>query len=268
MHLSCAEQMLGARSLQEKLVLIRDGGFDGIDGRYETFADAANRRAITESGLPIGAMYSQIREPGLLSRSAADRAKGVDLVVERAMLAAEIGARCMIVVPIFGVPKLAGFDPVLDVRLVETAFMLTMLAEIAARLADVPITITLEPLNADETHFLTVPAEAARWCAAIGSSRVATMVDTYHCERNGQEIPATIAAVGDHLALVHLSDDERQLPGDGRIDFGPILAALHARGYDGWMGFECRPNTVTEEGLGRSVRYLRDLWERNEGAKV
>ncbi len=266
MRLSCAEQMLGNRSFTEKLAAIRDGGFDGVDGRYETLADPANRRALRESELPVGAMYSQIREPGMLSHTAAARAEALEMIVSRATLAAEIGARCLIVVPIFGPPKLRGFDPVVDVRQVETALTLAMLAEVAERLAAVPITVTLEPLNGDETHLLTDPAEAARWCVAIDSPRVATMVDTYHCAKNGQEIPATIAAVGDRLALVHLADDERQLPGDGRLDFGPILAALRARGYDGWMGFECRPNTVTAEGLARSVRYLHDRWKRNEGA--
>lgn len=85
------------------------------------------------------------------------------------------------------------------------------------------------------------------------------MVDTYHCQRNGQDIPAAIAATGDRLALVHLSDSDRRLPGEGTIDFGAVLAALRRHGYAGWLGFECRP---VEEvaALGRSVRFLRGLW--------
>jgi len=267
MRLSCAEQMLGTLPFVEKLALIRDSGFDGVDGRYDTFADAANQRDLRTSGMPVGAMYSQIRDPGMLSRTAAERAEALALIVARATLAADIGAWCMIAVPIFGPPKLRGFEPVADTRHVETALTLAMLTEVAERLADVPVTITLEPLNGDETHLLTDPAEAAQWCAAIGSPRITTMVDTYHCAKNGQDIPATIAAVGDQLALVHLSDDERQLPGDGKIDFAPVLAALKAQEYDGWMGFECKPTTVTPEGLVRSVRYLRDLWERQEGVR-
>lgn len=268
MRLSCAEQMLGNHPFAEKLAVIRACGFDGVDGRYETFADAANQRTLDASGLPVGAMYSQIREPGLLSGTAAARAAAIDALVARATFAAAIGARRIIAVPVFGPAQLRGFDPIMDARQIETALALTALAEVAERLADLTITVTLEPLNGDETHLLTDPVEAARWCGAIGSPRVATMVDTYHCAKNGQDIPATIAAVGDALALVHLSDDARQLPGDGAIAFGPVLTALRARGYDGWMGFECKPATVTEEGLGRSVRYLRDLWERSEGAKA
>ena len=260
MLLSCAEQMLGERALGEKLAVIRRAGFDGVDLRWGTIAAAAARRALAADGFPVGAIYSQLRDPGLLSRGAAERATALEQLVERAEVAAVVGARCLIVVPIFGAAKLRGFEPVVGLVELETALLLAMLGEVADRMAGLPLTITLEPLNRDETHFLTAPAAAAALCATLGSPRIGTMVDTYHCERNGQDIAAQIAAVGEHLALVHLSDTDRRLPGDGAIDFGPVLAALRRRGYRGWLGFECRPVSDVE-ALGRSVRQLRALWD-------
>lgn len=262
MLLSCAEQMLGNRSIAEKLAIVRDAGFDGLDCRWQTVADDEDRRVIRDDGIRLGAMYSQLREPGLLSRTATERARALDMLEERAVLAAEAGFQRIISVPIFGAAKLRGFDPLVGLRETEVTVALTMLAEIAERLADVPITVTLEPLNGDETHLLTDPVEAAAWCAAIGSPRIGTMVDTYHCYRNSQDIPTTITAMGERLVLVHLSDSARQLPGAGSIDFAPLLAALRRRGYTGWLGFECRPDTVSAEGLRRSVRHLRALWEQ------
>ena len=261
MLLCCAEQMLGERELGEKLALIRQAGFDGVDLRWGTVAVAAARRELADDGLPVGAIYSQLRDPGLLSRGAAERATALEHLVERAEMAAAVGARCLIVVPIFGAAKLRSFEPVVGLTDLETALLLAMLGEVADRTAGLPVTITLEPLNRDETHYLTDPTEAAALCGALASPRIGTMVDTYHCERNGQDITAQIAAVGEHLALVHLSDTDRHLPGDGAIDFGPVLAALRRRGYRGWLGFECRPATDAE-ALGRSVRHLRALWDR------
>ncbi|MBA2277316.1 MAG: sugar phosphate isomerase/epimerase [Chloroflexia bacterium] len=258
MLLSCVEHMLGGRSLTEKLAIVRAAGFDGIDVRWSTLADPAARGVLADSDLPIGALYSQMRDPCLLAARAEERARAVEGLVERAEAAVAIGAPTLIVVPIFGPAKLRGFDPLFDVEQIETALLLATLTELAERVANLPVTITIEPLNHDQTHFLVEPAKAAKLCAAIGAPLIATMVDTYHCEREGQDIIAQIEATGDKLDLVHLSDTDRKLPGEGTIDFGPVLAALRARNYDGWMGFEGR---VVDDpaDLARSVAYIRGL---------
>ena len=258
MLLSCAEQVLGDRPLADKLAIVREAGFDGFDVRWSTLADPAARRILADSDLPIGALYSQMRDPSLLAASAEERARAVDGVVERAEAAVAIGAPTLIVVPIFGAARLRGFDPVLDLEQVETALLLATLAELAERVAALPVTITIEPLNRDQTHFLVEPAQAAKLCAAVGAEKIATMVDTYHCEREGQDIVAQIEATGEYLDLVHLSDTDRKLPGDGTIDFGPVLAALRARDYEGWMGYECRAVDDPAD-LARSVEYVRGL---------
>lgn len=76
--LSCAERMRGDRPLDEKLTAIRQAGFDGVDVRWSTPAAA---------GLPVGAVYSQLRDPGLPSRPAVERA-AVAASVETALLLA------------------------------------------------------------------------------------------------------------------------------------------------------------------------------------
>jgi sugar phosphate isomerase/epimerase len=252
--------MLGARPLAEKIALAREVGFDGIDLRWNTLRAEDTRAALAAGGLPVGAIYSQLREPCLLSRHAAERAAALDQAVERAHGAADAGAACLILVPIFKAALLRAFPPVADLDTVETAVLLAALDELAARLADVPIAVVLEPLNRGESHFLTDPTRAAALCAAVGSPRIATMVDTYHCDREGQDSAAQIAAVGDHLGLIHLSDSDRQLPGEGSIIFGPLLATLRRRDYGGWLGYECRP-VADQTALARSVRRMRALWD-------
>lgn len=189
----------------------------------------------------------------------AERAAALDLVVARAEAAAAVGAGCVIVVPIFGAARLRPFPPLAALEEVEMTILLAQLDELGERLAGVPITIALEPLNRAETHLLVEPARAAALCATVGATRIATMVDTYHCSREGQDTVAQIAAVGAHLALVHLSDDNRGLPGTGGIDFAPILAALRGRDYAGWCGFECKPGD-DQPSLTSAVARMRELW--------
>jgi len=261
MRLSCAEQILGDRPLAEKLRLVRDAGFDGIDLRWNTLAAPSTRSVLAEDDLPVAAIYSQLRDPCLLSRTAGERAAAIDCVVERAKAAAEIGAARLVMVPIFGPPRLRGFDPLIGIMELETALLVAMLGELAERIDGLPLTIALESLNPAETHFLTDPARAALVCDAVGSPRIAPMVDTYHCHRNGQDTPAQISELGDRLSLVHLSDSDRRLPGEGSIDFGPLLAALLRQSYSGWLGFETRP-VQDLETLRRSVQHVRSEWTR------
>ena len=258
-RLSCAEQILGERPLAEKLMLVRDAGFDGIDLRWSTLAAPSTRSVLAEQDLPVAAIYSQLRDPCLLSRTAGERAAALDCLVERTEAAAQIGATRVIMVPIFGPPRLGGFDPLIGVIDLETALLLAMLGELAERIDGLPLTVAVESLNPAETHFLTDPTRAAAVCDAVGSPRIAPMVDTYHCHRNGQDTPAQIAKLGDRLSLVHLSDSDRRLPGEGSIDFGPLLAALLRQSYSGWLGFETRP-VQDLDSLSRSVQHVRSLW--------
>ncbi|HEV2067666.1 MAG TPA: sugar phosphate isomerase/epimerase, partial [Thermomicrobiales bacterium] len=203
------------------------------------------------------------RTPSLLDAHAADRAAAVAEVVRRARLAAEIGARNLILVPVFGPPRLHGFGTGADLLELETALLLVALKEVAVELWDVPIKVVIEPLNAGETHFLTDPIAAADLCDRLAEDGVATMVDTYHCHQEGLDIPGQIDGVGRHLALMHFSDSDRGLPGEGAVDFGAVIPALRRSGYDGWIGWECRRIETPEDeaALARSVALIRKLAE-------
>jgi sugar phosphate isomerase/epimerase len=268
MRLSCPEQMLGDRPLAAKLALVREAGFDGVDLRYETLVEAGAPPTLSAAGLPVASVYSQVRSPSLLDGAAHDRARALAHVVERAEAAAQAGAANLILVPVFGEPRIAPPGPGLDLATVETALLFAALKEIAGRLANLPIVVVLEPLNAGETHFLRDPAVGAAVCEAVASPRVATMVDTYHCHREGQDPAAKVRAVGRHLALVHLSDSDRGLPGEGSVDFAAVVASLADAGYDGWAGYECRrvAGREDDDALRRSVAHVRELTARQPAA--
>lgn len=263
MRLSCPLQMLGDRSLRDKIELLRRSGFDGLDCQVSTLDIPGAALVLRDADIPVASVYSQVRTPSLLDAHAADRAAAVAEVVRRAWLAAEIGARNLILVPVFGPPRLQGFGSDAEPVELETALLLVALKEIAIELCDVPITVVIEPLNAGETHFLTDPSVAAELCNRLAEDGIATMVDTYHCHQEGLDIPRQIARVGRHLALVHVSDSDRGLPGEGTVDFGAVTSALRRSGYDGWIGWECRRIETPEDeaALARSVALIRKLAE-------
>ena len=212
------------------------------------------------TSLPLVSVYSQIRAPSLLDATGRERAEAIAEVVRRARAAADRGALNMILVPVFGSPRLMAESTDEEIVAVETALLLVSLKEISAELGATPIRVVLEPLNRDETHFLTDPSRAADLCRRLGERRVATMVDTYHCHKEGQDPAAQVAAVGEQLALTHFSDSGRLLPGEGEVDFGAVLAALTDTGYEGWAGWECRKIESADDvaALARSVTHVRN----------
>jgi len=66
-----------------------------------------------------------------------------------------------------------------------------------------------------------------------------------------------------YLGLVHLSDSERKLPGQGGIDFYPVLRTIRRIGYEGPLGFECAEADAA--ALRGSVEWLNGIWSRLEG---
>ena len=265
MRLSCPEQMLAAHPVDVRVGLIRESGFDGIDCRFATLEDSHAAREITDSGLPLASVYSQVRTPSLLDAAAADRAQAVADVVHRARTAAAHGADNLILVPVFGEPRITT-GPTSEAQIeLETAILVVSLKEIAEDLVDVPITVVVEPLNHGETHFLTNPTIAASICGRVQDPRIATMVDTYHCYQENLDIPEQIHGVGQHLALIHVSDSARGLPGEGEVDFSSVVTTLTAISYTGWIGYECRQITSPddEQDLADSVARLRSLERLN-----
>ena len=252
MRLSCLNAMVGDRPLNEVFDVVRDAGFDGIDFRGDFAAE--NLEAIgalaASTGIPVATIYGRITIP-LLSAGIADRLASVDMVRQRLRTAAAVGAENVIVVPVFGEPRITA-DPGHGVVATEIAVMFTLLAELADDAAEAGVRIVLEPLNRRETHLLTSPTTTAELTRRLGSPCVRTMLDTYHTDLEGQDAAQELNAGGDQIALIHLSDRERRLPGDGGIDFSPLLA----QGFGGWMGLECGA-VYDREQLTQCVDWLR-----------
>lgn len=256
MRLSCFEMLVGDRPLAEKFAMVRDAGFDGIDLRGDLLHGNVDEamQLRDRTGVDIATVYGRLTTP-LLSATQAERIEALDLLRLRLSDAAAVGADRIVVVPVTGPPRI-NVNLGHGVESVEWALLAVQLAEI---LSESPtVTMVLEPLNVRETHFIRSPTEAAEFTRHIGDPRLGTMIDTYHVDLEEQDAVAELRGVGDQLRLVHLSDRDRTLPGDGGIDFTPVVRELETMSYDGYAGFECR-GPFTVEQLAKSVNWVRAL---------
>lgn len=258
MKLSCQATMFGDVPLADKFQLAHEAGFDGIDllgDQLGPIVDQA-RELSASTGVEIPTVYGRLRVP-LVAATAAERLQAMDIVRERLALAARVGARRLIIVPIFGEPRFE-LDWPGGIEQAELAVLAVELKELALDAARHQVCIVLEPLNRKETHLLRSPCAAAEFTRRIASDWIATMVDTYHMDLEQQDLAEEVRLAGDQLHLVHISDRDRKLPGCGGINFAPLIAALEEVGYAGYLGYECR-GPFALGPLRESVSFVRGL---------
>jgi sugar phosphate isomerase/epimerase len=87
------------------------------------------------------------------------------------------------------------------------------------------------------------PYEMLDLLSAIDHPAVGITVDTSHANVVGLDIPTVIREFGPYLIATHISDndgsgDQHRTPGNGDIDWLPVVEALRETGYDGLFDLE------------------------------
>jgi D-psicose/D-tagatose/L-ribulose 3-epimerase len=270
MRVSLCNEVLGEFDFARQCALARQFGYDGVEIAPFTLSDdpprltAAQRnefrRIAAEHGLAITSLHYLLRAPAGLSITSADSAqrnRTIELMHGLCGLAADLGARILV----HGSPgqrKLAN-DRDDDGRK-RAADCFAAVAQ-AARAADVVYCI--EPLSRDQTAFVNTIEEAAEIVRQIDSPAVRTMLD---CSSAGlaetESVPDLIRRwlPTGLIAHVHFNDPNRRGPGDGALDFGPILEALRQQDYRGDAAIE--PFIYEPDGptcAQRGIAYVRRL---------
>ncbi len=145
-----------------------------------------------------------------------------------------------------------------DARGAEERFR-DSLSELAAMLGKSPMPVLLEVTNSAECAVITSPQKAADAIARHPGFGFRVLLDTYHLHREGLDPAATIERFPELGGSLHLSDDNRRLPGLGRMDFSSIIDALLSRRYEGSLVLEGVLGSDPGGDVTRSARYLRGI---------
>jgi hydroxypyruvate isomerase len=126
----------------------------------------------------------------------------------------------------------------------QRACLVEQLGWAAEQLAPSGVRVTLELLNSIDTPgYLVDTVEHAEAALSELDGRVGFQLDLYHLRRAGDALIPTIAAMAPRTSHYQIADaPARTEPGSGEIDFGPVLDAISATGYDGIVGCEFRPS--------------------------
>ena len=115
----------------------------------------------------------------------------------------------------------------------------------------------IEPLNRFETYFLNTLQDASQLVHDIGVSNVRIHFDTFHANIEERQPAAALRMVAKDLGHVHISENDRGIPGSGHVDWRGILSVLQEIGYDGWLTIESFAEPEPE--LASAASIWRDL---------
>lgn len=121
------------------------------------------------------------------------------------------------------------------------------------------VTVLLEITNSKETSVLTCLQEGASFVDAIGSSNIRLLADTYHMSIEEDNILNAFNSYLNYLPHIHLSDDNRFLPGFGSLDFRTVVQKLDSLGYSGTFAIEGNINHSVDEDLKHVSEYLGSI---------
>ena len=138
-------------------------------------------------------------------------------------------------------------------------YSLEGLGEVGNYAKELGVTMVVEPTPAD-SNLIETADDALLLSEQTGLSNVKVMFDTFHAlYRN--EVPSDyVYRMKNKLHHVHISDNDRLPPGQGRGDFTAVLKALKEINYDGYLSMEVGFHTRQAEPdwyARTSIEYLK-----------
>jgi D-psicose/D-tagatose/L-ribulose 3-epimerase len=124
------------------------------------------------------------------------------------------------------------------------------------------VTVGLEALNRFECYLVNTMAALSTHLDEIAHPNIRAMYDTFHCNIEEQD---PIAAFTDHLrhiVHVHISENDRGVPGRGNIPWAETFRAIRGSGYDGWLTIESFGRGLPD--LAAATKVWRDFAESPE----
>jgi sugar phosphate isomerase/epimerase len=245
-------------NLRERALLVKRLGYDGIELGQEWLDQPVDAIREQLAGVAVSAIVGSIE---LLDTDPVKRAHGVELDRRRLQMAKELGADCVIEVPVFGPNRFQDISPLMTPREIEEKLLIAELKQLAGDVARSGITLLLEPLTRKETHFMNLQSQGAEIIEAVGAPGFKLLSDFYHMQMEEKDIAETLGRYGKYTAYVHLADGaKRTEPGSLPFDYRPGFHALKKWGFAGWLTVESGATDNPEAALARALHYIKQQW--------
>jgi D-psicose/D-tagatose/L-ribulose 3-epimerase len=124
------------------------------------------------------------------------------------------------------------------------------------------VIIGLEALNRFECYLLNTMADLSAHIDEIGHEHIKAMYDTFHANIEEADPIAAYTSHVRNIAHIHISENDRGVPGRGNIPWKKTFAAIRQSGYDDWLTIESFGRGLKD--LAAATKVWRDFAESPE----
>jgi D-psicose/D-tagatose/L-ribulose 3-epimerase len=124
------------------------------------------------------------------------------------------------------------------------------------------VRIVLEAVNRFEAYLATTMGQLSELLDLIDHPAVTGMYDTFHANLEEQDPVAAFTDHRRHVSHIHLSENDRGVPGRGHVPWPETFAAITSSGYDNWLTIEAFGRGLPD--LAAATCIWRDLAESPE----
>ena len=120
------------------------------------------------------------------------------------------------------------------------------------------IKIAVEYLNRFEIYLLTTAAQDRKFVQAVNHPHVRMMYDSFHANIEEKDQKAAILSCASETIHVHVSENDRGVPGTGGVDWDSFWAGVKESKYDGYLTIEAFGRALP--ALAAATKVWRDLF--------
>jgi D-psicose/D-tagatose/L-ribulose 3-epimerase len=124
------------------------------------------------------------------------------------------------------------------------------------------VVLAEEVVNRFELYHLNTLDQAIRCIDEVGHPNCRIHLDTFHAHIEEKDPGEAIRRAGSRIAHVHISENDRGVPGTGSVQWVPTFDALRDIGYDGWLTVEAFGNFLPN--LAAATKIWRKLFDSED----
>jgi D-psicose/D-tagatose/L-ribulose 3-epimerase len=136
------------------------------------------------------------------------------------------------------------------------------LRRVAEYAAGPEVVLAEEVVNRFELYHLNTLDQGIRLVDEVDHPNCRIHLDTFHAHIEEKNTAAAIRRAGSRIAHVHISENDRGVPGTGSVAWDETFDALRETGYDGWLTVEAFGNFLPN--LAAATKIWRPLFDSEE----